>query len=63
LTDHSNPKAYLQQFRRNGLKFKALGMLLNHLLNRVNISKLYIDDIDYFVDSLFKFVECGKNEL
>jgi len=47
----------------NQLKFKALGMVLFHLLNQISFSekpKLYFEDIEYFNDTLFQSVSYGK---
>ena len=55
MREHSNPKAYLHQFAQNKLKYKALGILLNHLLNKTHHSQIYIEDIDYFIDTLLLY--------
>ena len=60
LSEHSNPKAYLQQFTKDRLKYKAVGILLNHILNKTHHSKLYIEDVDFFIDTLFQLVNYGR---
>lgn len=58
-----NPKAYFKKMAENKLKFAALGVLLNHLLSQPRELKLYLEDLDYFTDTLFQLVSCGEGEV
>ena len=60
LTDHHNPKVYLKQYTKNRLKYNSLGILLNNITNKIPNIKLYLNDIDYFIDTLFNFVEYDR---
>lgn len=47
-------------------KYKALGMLLYFLLNENEFkitSQLYINDIEYFFDKMFKQLQIKDSEL
>ena len=66
INNMTNSKAYFKEFARRKYKFEALGMMLNYLLNESGLilkEKLYIEDIEFFVDTLFQFVEITKGAL
>ena len=48
-------------------KFKALGMFLYHYFNHSHEwsdrYKIYLDEIEYFNDTLFQFVQYSRSEL
>lgn len=46
--------------KENTLKFNALGLILHHL-NHGQEKKLYLEDIEYFADTLLMLVNIGKN--
>ena len=57
-----NPKAYFERMRQNKYKFNALGMFLYHLFNHSYQLqyKIYLDEIEYFNDTLFQLVQYSK---
>ena len=59
ISEATNIRAYLKNFTKNKVKFNALGMVLNSVVNH----KLYIEDVDFFVDTLFQSVYCDRSEL
>lgn len=67
MTSLANPKAYFQKMSENKLTFHSLGILLYHLLNQPNSlierHKFYLDDVEYFNDTLLQMVRYGKGEL
>lgn len=46
--------------KENELKFNALGLSL-HYLNQGQEKKIYLEDIEYFTDTLLMLVNIGKN--
>lgn len=58
-----NPKAYFRKMAESRLKFSALGVLLQHLLSQPRELKLYLEDLDFFTDTLFQSVSVGEAEL
>ena len=62
-----NPKPYFQKMKEDKYKFKALGMFLYHYFNHSHEwsdrYKIYLDEIEYFNDTLFQFVQYSRSEL
>lgn len=44
-------------------KFAALGVMLHHLFSEAREFKLYLEDIDFFTDTLLQLVGVGDEEL
>jgi len=60
MTVHKNPKAFVKMILQNRIKCNSLGMLLTQILHTNHHSKLYLEDIDYFIDSLLLTVQYNK---
>lgn len=60
LSSVTNFKAYFELYANSRCKFYALGMLVNNLLRELGSSalkdKLFIEDIEYFIDTLCEIV-------
>jgi hypothetical protein len=55
-----NPTAYFKKMGESKMKFNALGMLLHHLFSQAREVKLYLEDIDFFTDTLLQLVSVGE---
>lgn len=59
ISEATNIKAFINKFRKSKTKFTSLGMVLNSIVHQ----KVYIEDIDFFVDTLFQSVQWTNTEL